>query len=445
MRKIIMALLVLTVGLTSCSDDDEPQHEYTPAAHATRTVLVYMSGENNLTVTSGTRFLNSDLTELIEGSKHLDDNQRLLVFVDSLNSNSQQASNPYIIEVHGGKTYELYRFDKDFYASDPAYFKQILQWTVENASADSYGLILWGHAKGWLVESDTIASQSRQRRAYGVDTGEDQPASSGSRWLNIKQMANLLQGLPKLEFLFTDCCNMMSAEVGYELRNAANYLIGSPAEIPGNGAPYDRIVPQLFKQGSELYRGIIDTYFNYYTEAYKNRYDLKGNSVPLAVIETKYMEELAQATHDVMEHFSEPYPAYPMYPNLTNDSITFYFYEDAPVMFDMRAFVKTYAPADEFERWDQTYRRAVPYFRQSLKWMTAYNYLELSFKTFKRDCTQNGCVSMFIPRYTEAYFTSPYRYNYTFRTYGWNRVMDWSRFGWDEDITYPYPSGSREQ
>lgn len=431
MRKIIMALLLLTAGLTSCSNDDEPQHEYTPAAHAERTVLVYMSGENNLTITSGTRFLNNDLTELIEGSSQLGDKQRLLVFVDSLNTNSQQASNPYIIEVHGGKIYELHKFDKDFYASDPTYFKQILQWVMDKAPADSYGMVFWGHAKGWLVETDTIGSQSRQHRAYGIDTGEDMTVTEGSYWLNIKQIANLMKGFPQFEFLFFDCCNMMSAEVGYELRNIANFLIGSPAEIPGNGAPYRRILPHLFKQGSELYRGIIDTYYDYYAESYKNRLDLKGNSVPLAVIETQYMEELALATRDVLTYL-EPYPTYPEYPNLAKDSITFYFYEDAPIMYDMRAFVKTYAPADVFDRWDQTYRRAVPYFRQSQKWMTAYTYLELSFNTFKSDCTQNGCVSMFIPRNTETYYASPYDYNYASQIYGWNKVMDWSRFGWDE-------------
>ena len=51
---------------------------------------------------------------------------------------------------------------------------------------------------------------------------------------------------------------MMTAEVGYELRDVTSYLIGSPSEIPGYGAPYDVIIPQLFKNGRELYRGIIE-------------------------------------------------------------------------------------------------------------------------------------------------------------------------------------------
>jgi len=443
MRKILIILTVLTAVITSCCDDEE-EHKYVPAAQAKRTVLVYMSGENNLTVTSGTRFLNNDLQELVEGSRQLSDDERLLVFVDSLNTNSQQAGNPYIIEVHGGKIYELKQFDKEFYATDPDYFKQILQWTVSNAPANSYGLVLWGHAKGWLVETDTI-SRSRQRRAYGVDTGADLPISSGNKWINITTLADVLKVIPKLEFIFSDCCNMMCAEVGYELRDVTNYLIGSPAEIPGNGAPYNLIAACLFKQGSDLYRSIIDTYYNYYAEAYKSRNDLKGNSVPLAVIDTKYIDKLAQATHDAIENFSEPYPVYPQSPNLTRDSVKFYFFEDVPVMFDMRAFVKTYATSDEFDRWDHVYQQAVPYYRSSQKWMTSYMRLESSFQTFKHDDTQNGCVSMFIPRYTEYYYISTYKYNYTFRQYQWNVLMDWGRFGWNEDITYPYLSAARER
>ena len=436
MRKVLISLIMLTAIFTACNNDDE-QHEYTPAAQAKRTVLVYMSGENNLTVSSGLRFLNDDLKELIDGSTHLSDDQRLLVFVDSLNTNSQQAGKPYIIEVHGGKIYELKQFDTEFYASDPSYFKQILQWTVANAPADSYGLVLWGHAKGWLVETDTI-SMARQRRAYGVDTGADLSVSYGNKWMNITTLADALKATPKLEFIFTDCCNMMCAEVGYELRDVTNYLIGSPAEIPGNGAPYNLIAPCLFKQGCELYRSIIDTYYNYYTEAYKSRNDLKGNSVPLAVIDTKYMANLAQATHNVMESFREPYPVYPQYPDLTGDSIKYYFYEDVPVMFDMRAFVKTYAPSDEFDRWDQVYQLAVPYYRSSQRWMTSYMRMENSFQTFKHDDTQNGCVSMYIPRYVESYFVSSYKYNYTFGRYQWSREIEWSRFGWNEEITYLY-------
>ena len=43
---------------------------------------------------------------------------------------------------------------------------------------------------------------------------------------------------------------MQSVEVVYQLRNRADYFIGSPTEIPGPGAPYEVVVPALFAVNS---------------------------------------------------------------------------------------------------------------------------------------------------------------------------------------------------
>ena len=99
--------------------------------------MIYMSGENNLTESEGERFLQNDLKEMIEGSKLLSNDQRLFIFVDSLNTNKKRAGKPYIIEVHDGKAIPRYEFEEEFYASDPAYFHKIMDWMVTNAKANS--------------------------------------------------------------------------------------------------------------------------------------------------------------------------------------------------------------------------------------------------------------------------------------------------------------------
>ena len=437
--KYLLMLLCSAMFLTSCHSDDDTTSF--PPAKASRTVMIYMSGENNLTYSSFGKFLNLDLQEMIAGSKSLSDDQRLLVFVDSLNYNSQHAGKPYIAEIHGGEVNILKQFDSDFYASDPSMFHEILSWMVTNAPAESYGLVLWGHATGWLVSRDTIATAAGAReassgvkggtvrRAYGQDKGTDVSAASAEKWMNITQMAKELAKLPKLEFIFADCCNMMCAEVGYELRNVTNYLIGSPAEIPGNGAPYNKIVPLLYGSGSQLYKSIIDTYYNYYLDDYKGDPFLDGYSVPLSVIDTKYMEPLAQATHDILDKFEDGYPLYPNEPNVGD--IAFYLYDDNPVMYDMRAYIKRNTTATDFAAWDRVYSQAVPYYRMSLRWMTIYTYLELTMTDFDQNESLYGCVSMFIPRSEKNYLRSTYNYNKTCNNFAWNRAMQWTRFGWN--------------
>lgn len=422
--KYLLTLIGSVLLFAACNKDDDGP-DFT-RQKATRAVMVYMAGENNLTSHSSIKFLKNDLQEIVEGSKLLTDNQRLFVFVDSLGTDPAHKGTPYIIEVHGGKTYERNRYSTDFYSCDPDKFRDIVSWMTSNVQADGYALVLWGHATGWVVESDSLVSS---RRAYGQDTGADSGTSS-EKWMNITQMAEALKGLPKLDYIFADCCNMMCAEVGYELRNVTDYLIGSPAEIPGNGAPYDLMVPHFFKSGSALYKGIIDTYYDYYTAYYNQSTSsslqyLKGYSVPLAVIDTKHIEQLAQQTHDVLSTFV------PDYPNAVGVSgIPYYFYQDAPVMFDLRGIVKLHATAADFAAWDAVYSQAVPYYRMSMRWMTSSSHLLMDFSDFNQDASSYGCVSMFVPFNTPSYHSGEHQYNKLSRNFAWTRAMQWERFGW---------------
>jgi len=411
----------------SCKDSDD-REPWEKADKVSRTVLVYMAGENNLTLSNSNRFLWNDLSEIIEGSKLMTDDQRLLVFIDSLMTNKNDTAKegkglPCIVEVHGGKMYKRHTFDHEFYSSDPAYFRQILQWMTTNATAEEYGLVLWGHATGWAVHKDSVA-QARVSRGYGQDDGSG-IAGGKLKWMNITQMAKAMEGLPKLSFIFADCCLMMNAEVGYELRNATEYLIGSPAEIPGDGAPYQKVLPYFFKKGSELYKGIIDTYYDYYTEEFKDDSSLKGYSLPLSVIDTRYIENLAHQTHDILATFTPQKPEIPVF-----DGVTFYWYYDAAIMYDMKAFIKTNASEEDFTQWEKAYNQAVPYYRMSMRWMTIYNMLNGYFSKFDPDETRNGCVSMFIPKNQGTYYNSVFKYNSTYKNMEWNKVLEWERFGW---------------
>ena len=425
-RKVATLLLALVTlsGLSSCChDDDEPLPWKNDKAE--RTVIVYMAGENDL---SSKLFLREDMKELIEGSRQLTDKQRLLVFVDSLGSSSNK-DYPRIIELHGGKVYPVKQYAEEFYSCDPTRFHEILQTMANAAEAESYGLVLWGHASGWFVSKDSIEEQSSlSRRAYGIDYGSDGHLGS-SKWMNITQMAHALEGLPHFDYIFADCCEMASIEVGYELRHATDFLIGSPAEIPGNGAPYDKVIPYLFQKDAVLYQGIIDTYYDYYLDVYRNdsRSDLQGYSVPLAVIDTRKLDSLLVATCDILPAFM---PSYPQSLDLNEKEITFYYYFEGSVMYDMRALVKTYASEEDFSQWDAAYQMAVPYYRMSKKWMTMYDNMQHWFDYFTQEESSHGCVSMFVPLNNLNYNNGSYRYNKTFIQYAWHQGLNWERFGW---------------
>ena len=437
---VVLALMAMT-GLSSCSHDDEAPNPWT-TGKAERTVLVYMAGENNLTAYSGYRYLQHDFNEMVEGSRQLTDKQRLLVFVDSLSGNYNDSipkGTPMIVELHGGQVYPVKRYPTEFYSCDPQRFREVLQVMIATADAESYGLVLWGHASGWLVSNDSIAEPARvSQRAYGVDWGTDGKLG-GAKWMNITQMARALGDLRentvkipvKFEFIFADCCNMMCAEVGYELREATKYLIGSPAEIPGDGAPYHKLISAFYKNNAALYQGVIDTYYDYYLNeagsySYYNKepHDLDGYSLPLSVIDTRYIGKLAEATRDSLSAFIPDYPE--CYNPFKGNNYIGYYYKDnnnCPLLYDLRAIMKQQLSDESFQKWDKVYQLAVPYYRMSMKWMTNYS---IGFDGFMPDESAYGCVSMNIPQSRGMYDS----YNKTSRQFGWHQVLDWSRFGW---------------
>ena len=430
MNRLIIAIIGILV-CWSCSKKDDP--EPIPEPVIQHTVLVYMSGENNLTKDSrypNESYLADDLEEMKEGSYLLSKDQRLIVFIDSVGTKNY----PHFVEIANGKATEVYRYESDFYASDPEKFREIVKWTIDKYPSEEYSLVLWGHATGWAVSNDTIASSRKYTRAYGQDKYWDNNSSdnnSSEKWMNITQMAKALEGLPKLKYIFADCCCFACVESAYELRNVADYLIGSPAEIPGEGAPYDIIVPKLFSQSPTFYKEICDTYYDYFMDAYQippytdkstNSY-LIGYSVPLSVIDLSKMDNLAQATNQVMKSFATYYPEVL---NLAN--IPFYFGYDYPVMYDMKSVIQKYAPSSDYAQWLSAYNQAVPYSLVSKRWMTIYSMIKNNYDLFPSDENVYGCVSMFFPQNNYDY--SIFKYNTRIKNYQWYYAVNWSNFGW---------------
>ncbi len=68
----------------------------------------------------------------------------------------------------------------------------------------------------------------------------------------------------KIDILGFDGCLMSMVEIGYEIRDAAAFTVGSQEEEPNNVWPYDRILAALAKKPvttpAELARAMVDYY-----------------------------------------------------------------------------------------------------------------------------------------------------------------------------------------
>jgi len=423
MKKLLIAAMAATL-FTACKKSDTPDTDI----QADRTVFVYMAGENNLST-----YAEKDLSEMKKGAQSIGSNNNLIVYVDDASSQK-----PYIARVKDGALRDT-TFFSESYSSDPNILQLLLSHVKDTYPAKSYGLVFWGHATGWFIKRDSIAYNSR-RRAYGGDTGNNTTTSSGRFWMNIPSMAKAISramGSDKLKYIFFDCCNMGCVEVAYELRNVADYMVASPAEIPEEGAPYDIVVPDLFSQSEAFYRNLIDHYYDYYTDKIKaepGKYfnkvpgDLNGYSVPLVAVKCAETDNLASATSSILLSIADKISADGS--GLDQTGVIFYGEADSrPYGYDMRNTFKQNCAQADYDTWMGTYNQAVPYYRTSDRWLTGgYHYLIPAISTFNTAQDNAGCLSMFYP--SSTYWGTDPVWNKAIQQMQWNSVIHWEQYGW---------------
>ena len=372
-------------ALISCSDDNED------VVRPARAVLVYMAANNNL---GDGGYATSDLREMMEGSKTLTPENRLYVFY-------RHRNNACIYQVEKGDTIRRETFEDGVQSSNPNTLHRALAWMMSEVSdAEDYGLVLWGHSTGWEIKGQTASSR---RRAY------DQERANGSYYyMDIPDMADALSGLPRLRFIFADCCVFQCVETAYELRDVVDYIIGSPAEIPNAGAPYNTVVPALFSRSETFYQGIVDRYY----AAYPDR-------LPLSVIKTSDLDLLAAATSMAMGSFvaSGEYQQ--------TNGLIYYFDKN---MVDMNDYIRTNATDEVYRAWREQLDKVVVYNKFAPVWMTDAVGRHVNFGDFTATVEKYSGISMFVYQQPSTTFLKSLNDNIS--QMGWYDAARLSTFGW---------------
>ena len=363
--------------LFSCSDDDNPVSN----PEANRTVIIYISGENSLS-----SFAPGDLSEMASASTDIGGNNHLVVFFDNASSTEM----PYIAELKDGKVVKDKQYEEDFYASDPDRMREVLTYIMQRWPAKSYGIDLWGHASGWFITGDTIATAQAATRAYGIDNGKNTSSNSG-KWINIPSMAKVFSQLPnKFLFIVGDCCSFQCVESAYELKDCADYIFGCPSEVPGYGGAYQTIIPLFFNQSATFYNDIIDTCR-----------DMIGDEdfgVPMSVIKTSAIGRFAAATAKIL-------PDLLKYDNFSGKRLVYYgiFIDDkgktAKGYYDPKNLVLEYAADSPYrQEWENALNDLIPNRIWCREWDTQFLNYGLDFWSF--DVSEETCsgMCMFIPQ-----------------------------------------------
>ena len=145
-------VLIVLAGLMLISCKKEPGT--TPPIKADRTVLVYMAVSN---LTSQAEL---NLADMAAGMEGLSGN--LIVYVN------RYPGNAVLYRVNDDQTMvEVAQYGKEDPASAEV-LQRVWNTTVQQFPADSYGLVIWGHATGWVPADLNITNQRSTRNEICV-------------------------------------------------------------------------------------------------------------------------------------------------------------------------------------------------------------------------------------------------------------------------------------
>ena len=276
---IVMAVLF---SVSCTKNGEEPRYP-----HSSRVVLVYMAGDNSL---GG--YVRDNLEAMRRGMASAAAGNRTIAYVDTPDGN------PRLVEVTASGTKTLHAWPSPHNSASAATVREVVSLVRTFAPADRYGLVLWSHGLAWMPSWATgylTRSKARigdiwpQTKWFGQDTGE-----SPAGYLDTEQLS---EAIPSgvFDWILFDACFMASAETLYALRDKAEWIVCSPAEVIADGFPYAEIMAELLRPEPDL-QAVCESYYRNYADDPRPAY----RSATVSLVETSQLEALAAATASVL-------------------------------------------------------------------------------------------------------------------------------------------------
>lgn len=296
MLKYIFGALLALVLWVSCN-----RHEVEKPDSYDRVLIICLAGQNNL-YNSMLKNVSELKTGYIPGEY---DDKALVILSHGSDSYSSETgkSSPYLIQVYKNEEETvvldtLMSFSPDSLLTHPSFMKSSLNRIRSLFPSKSYGFLFSSHATGWIPEEYYTKKRTQPKKSIGLEIGWEKGESKSVEM----SLVDFADSFPfKMDYVLMDACLCGGVEVAYEMKDACDYIVFSPAEIMSKGFPYDKLVDDVFN-----YR--LDYGLKLLCKDYFDRFDAEkgiNHSATISLVETASLDNLAHVCKDLYEKYRD--------------------------------------------------------------------------------------------------------------------------------------------
>jgi hypothetical protein len=222
------------------------------------TILVYLDADNDLENAAINNFNQMEVCGSTKNVKVIVQIDRAAGY-DTSNDDWTDTRRYLVTKNSNSSTIASVRLDDtplgELDMADPDNLKDFVDWGVSNFPAEHYCLIIWDHGSGWSVRSAT----SKYKAVISDETS--------GHVMNVTDISAALADV-HLDVVAFDACLMQQLEVAYELKDSADYLVGSSAPEPSPGYNYATLLSDMnaCTTPAALCKAIVSDYVKTYPD-----------------------------------------------------------------------------------------------------------------------------------------------------------------------------------
>lgn len=285
---LMAAVLLMSSGIMSCSDDEEVKTPEVEEELADYTVMLYGVGGGDLD-----DFLDYNLDQ-VEGygyTEKVNFTAKVKYSAVEQDKEGKQGTRLLMMTPQGMLNEKV--AESDFRMDNPQNLADFILSSRERFPAKKYILIMWNHGLEFSIydqpAKDSYVAANPTRALLFDDNVQEYGDDAAISLFELEEALKLTG--EKLDLLYWDVCTMNMIENVYQLRDHVDYILGAEHVTPDCGGNYTALMYSL-DNNQEILPAMRE-YVGQAVKTWKNTYN-DYISYDLTLMDVAYVEEVVQ-------------------------------------------------------------------------------------------------------------------------------------------------------